>query len=114
MSTILQKIRDAVSGKKTIITAVIGLLTAALAWSAGELTDWQALAAAWVAIQVIFIRVGNKKNAEVHNRKLVTNVVTEAYDLGYESGRVMSNDGYDEGFVDGYEQGDNDARYEDG
>ena len=64
MLSILQKIRDAVDGYKTYITAVIGILTAVLAWNAGELTNWETLTAIWVAVQIIFIRSGNKQDVK--------------------------------------------------
>lgn len=102
MSEILQRIRDAVSGKKTYITAVIGILTAALAWAAGELTDWQTITAVWVAIQIIFVRSGNKKDVANQLGSINLQAVSEIYD-----------DGFSVGFTDGYEQGDEDARYED-
>ena len=82
MFEFLQKIRDAVDGKKTIITAVIGILTAALAWAAGELTDVAFLGAVWVALQIIFVRAGNKK--DVANRVDVVNV--RAFRQAFEAG----------------------------
>ena len=109
MGAFLQKIRDAVDGKKTIITAVIGILTAALAWAGGELTDWQAITAVWLALQIIFIRTGNKK--DVANRVDVVNV--EAFRDAYDAGAEDAESHYETGFYDGYEQGDENARYED-
>lgn len=106
MSEILQKIRDAVAGKKTYLTAVIGILTALVAWGGGELTDWQAITAVWVALQVIFVRAGSKNDG--------TDAADKAYSLGFQDAEEITGaEQYWSGFSAGYEQGDEDARYED-
>lgn len=122
MAAILQRIRDAVSGKKTILTAVIGILTAALAWAGGELTDWQAITAVWVAVQVIFIRTGSKKDVESRINILNTTAVDEAYVMGYTSAQESYSNGFESGFnkmataehsyKEGYECGYDDGYYE--
>lgn len=93
MKDALQRIRDAVDGKKTIITAIIGILTAALAWGAGELTDWQALAAVWVAVQIIWVRTGIKRDTKKY--VLAESVIADISDASF-------IDGYDDGYNDGY------------
>lgn len=102
MNEILQKIRNAVDGNKTYITAVIGILTALVAWSGGELTDWQAITAVWIALQIIFIRSGNKKD-----------VANQLGSINMDAANEIYNDGFDVGYGVGYEYGDEDARYED-
>lgn len=102
MFDFLQKIKDAVDGKKTIITAIIGILTAALAWAAGELTDWQVITAIWVAVQIIFIRTGNKKDVE----KRIDSVNVHAALSYYREGESDGGDvAYGQGYEDGYDNG---------
>jgi len=85
----LQKIREAIAGKKTYFTSAIGILTGLVAWSAGEITDIQMIGVVWIALQVIFVRVGSKVDAQTVNLNL--DVVNDFYD-----------DGYAVGFEDGY------------
>ena len=54
----VKKIREFLKGKKAYITAVIGLLGAALAWADGQINTVGFITAAWAAAQVIFIRAG--------------------------------------------------------
>lgn len=118
----LQTIRDFLAGKKTYITAVVGILTALIAWSGGELTDLQVIGAIWVALQVIFIRSGNKKDVQDKTNILTTRAVDEAYVLGYTAAQDSysagyakrdSKDEYFQGFTDGFNDGEDYARYED-
>lgn len=60
----LSGIREWLNGKKAILTAVVGILTALIAWAAGEISTVILVTAVWVALEAIFIRLGVKK-AEV-------------------------------------------------
>ena len=61
----VKKIREWLKGKKTYITAAIGLLTAVAAWSSGEITTVALVGAAWVAVQACFIRAGVRKSGGI-------------------------------------------------
>jgi hypothetical protein len=54
----MTKIRDFLKGKKTYITAAIGLIGAIVAWSDGQIDMAGLIAAAWAAAQTCFIRAG--------------------------------------------------------
>jgi hypothetical protein len=54
----MTKIRDFLKGKKTYITAIIGVLGALVAWSDGQIDITGLIAAAWAAAQTCFIRAG--------------------------------------------------------
>jgi len=54
----MNKVREFLKGKKAYITAAIGLAGAIIAWADGQIDGVAMLAAAWAAIQVIFIRSG--------------------------------------------------------
>ena len=55
---IMDKIRVWLSGKKTYLTALAGLLTAMAAWASGELSLMGFLAALWTAGLACFLRSG--------------------------------------------------------
>ena len=54
----MNKIRTWLKGKKTYITAGIGLAGALVAWADGDLNTTGLLAALWAAVQACFIRAG--------------------------------------------------------
>jgi hypothetical protein len=52
------KLREFLKGKKTYLTAAIGLLGALIAWADGDINAVALLAAAWAAAQTCCIRAG--------------------------------------------------------
>ena len=54
----MNTIREFLKGKKTYLTAAVGVLGAVLAWSQGQLDVAGLLAAVWAAAQSCFIRAG--------------------------------------------------------
>jgi len=54
----VNKLRVFLKGKKTYITAAIGLLAAVAAWADGQIDGVALLAAVWAAAQACFIRAG--------------------------------------------------------
>ena len=54
----MNTIREILKGKKTYLTAAVGVLGAVLAWSQGQLDVAGLLAAVWAAAQSCFIRAG--------------------------------------------------------
>gem|GEM_PF-1183268 len=54
----MNKIRDFLKGKKTYVTAAIGLAGAVMAWAEGQISGTALLASAWAAVQACFIRAG--------------------------------------------------------
>jgi len=54
----VNKLREFLKGKKTYITATIGLLGAVVAWADGQIDTVALLAAAWATAQACFIRAG--------------------------------------------------------
>ena len=54
----MNKLREFLKGKKTYITAAIGLLGAVVAWADGQIDGVALLAAVWAAAQACFIRAG--------------------------------------------------------
>lgn len=54
----MNKVREFLRGKKTYITAAIGLLGAVAAWADGQIDGLSLLAALWAAAQTCFIRAG--------------------------------------------------------
>jgi len=52
------KLREFLKGKKTYITAAIGLLGAVVAWADGSIEITGLLAAIWAALSTCFIRSG--------------------------------------------------------
>ena len=54
----MNKLRVFLKGKKTYITAAIGLLAAVAAWADGQIDGVALLAAVWAAAQACFIRAG--------------------------------------------------------
>ena len=52
------KIRAFLVGKKTYITAAIGIVTAILAWAEGQISGTACLAACFTAAQTAFLRAG--------------------------------------------------------
>jgi hypothetical protein len=53
--------KEWLAGKKTYLTAAAGLIGIVVAWSTGEIGTVDALTAAFVAIQTVFIRLGIAK-----------------------------------------------------
>ena len=63
----MNKVREWLKGKKTYITAAIGLLGAVVAWADGQIDMMGLLAAVWAAAQTSFIRAGiAKETAKAH------------------------------------------------
>jgi hypothetical protein len=56
-------IRTWLQGKKTYLTALIGILSATALWADGQITGTGMLTAAWVAIQTCFLRAGSANDA---------------------------------------------------
>lgn len=54
----MEKIREFLKGKKTYITAAIGLLSAVAAWADGQIPATGLLASLWAAAQACFLRAG--------------------------------------------------------
>ena len=54
----MNKLREFLKGKKTYITALIGLLGAVAAWADGDIKTTALLASLWAAVQACFIRAG--------------------------------------------------------
>lgn len=54
----LEKIRDAIRGKKTYILGVVAVATTIVAWASGEITGVQCATAIFVAFQTMFLRAG--------------------------------------------------------
>jgi hypothetical protein len=54
----MNAIREFLKGKKTYITAAIGLLGAVAAWADGQIDTLALGAAVWAALQACFIRAG--------------------------------------------------------
>lgn len=54
----MNRVRDFLKGKKTYITAAIGLLGALAAFGDGQIDLTGLIAAAWAATQTCFIRAG--------------------------------------------------------
>jgi len=54
----ISDIREFLKGKKTYLSAAIGLLTAVSAWAVGEIDGLALAAAIWIALQTSFIRAG--------------------------------------------------------
>ena len=54
----MNKLREFLKGKKTYLTAAIGLLGAVIAWADGDIGGLGLAAAAWAAVQTCFIRAG--------------------------------------------------------
>ena len=57
----LEKIKNAISGKKTYILGLVAIATTVVAWATGEVTDVQAITAIFVALQTMFVRAGIAK-----------------------------------------------------
>jgi hypothetical protein len=64
MENRMDNFREFLKGKKTYITAVIGLLGAVVAWADGQMTGMALLAAVWAVAQTVFIRAGVAKAEE--------------------------------------------------
>ena len=60
----MNKIREWLKGKKTYVTAAIGLLGAVVAWADGDINGTALLAAVWAAAQACFLRAGMDKAKE--------------------------------------------------
>ena len=54
----MKKIKGILQGKKTYVTAAIGLLTAVGAYLTGDMELQDAIRTAWVAVMAIFLRNG--------------------------------------------------------
>jgi hypothetical protein len=52
------KLRNWLKGRKTYITAAIGILGAVAAWADGDIGTAGFVAAVWAAVQTCFIRAG--------------------------------------------------------
>jgi len=60
----MSKVRAFLQGKKTYITAAIGLLGALAAWADGQIDTVALLASLWAAAQACFIRAGIANEAK--------------------------------------------------
>ncbi len=60
----LEKIRAAVSGKKTYIVGVIGIATALVAWSVSDLSTTDFAYAIFGALLTMFVRAGVSKTIQ--------------------------------------------------
>ena len=58
----MSKLQEWLSGKKTIVMGVLGVVGAIMAWASNEITALQALTLGWGAVTAIFLRVGVKKS----------------------------------------------------
>lgn len=54
----MNKFREFLKGKRTYITAIIGILGALAAWADGQIDLTGLIAATWAAAQTCFIRAG--------------------------------------------------------
>ncbi|MFA6133397.1 MAG: hypothetical protein WC869_05195 [Phycisphaerae bacterium] len=54
----MDRVKNFLKGKKSYITAAIGLAGAVLAWADGQIDNVALLAALWAALQACFIRAG--------------------------------------------------------
>ncbi|HOF17357.1 MAG TPA: hypothetical protein PK082_00475 [Phycisphaerae bacterium] len=54
----MNRVRNWIRGKKTYLTAALGLLGAVVAWADGQIDTLALLAAVWAAAQACFIRAG--------------------------------------------------------
>ncbi|MCY2927809.1 MAG: hypothetical protein NT031_20690 [Planctomycetota bacterium] len=54
----MEKIREFLKGKKTYLTAAIGLASAVAAWADGQISGAGVLASLWAAAQACFLRAG--------------------------------------------------------
>ena len=54
----MNTVREFLKGKKAYLMAAIGLLGALAAWADGQIDTVGLLAAAWAALQTVFIRAG--------------------------------------------------------
>jgi len=54
----MNAIRDWLKGKRTYLTAAVGLAGAVIAWADGQIDGVALLAAVWAAAQACFIRAG--------------------------------------------------------
>jgi len=54
----LAAIREFLQGKKTYFVAIIGILTATVAWSQGELTGLQFVEALYASVLAVCVRAG--------------------------------------------------------
>lgn len=54
--TKVNTVREFLIGKKTYITAAIGILGAVMAWSQGQIDGIGLIAMVWAALQTCFIR----------------------------------------------------------
>ena len=54
----METIREFLKGKKTYLTAAIGLLSAMAAWADGQISGAGLLASLWAAAQACFLRAG--------------------------------------------------------
>ena len=60
----MSKIRAWLKGKKSYITAAIGVLGALAAWADGQIELASLLAAIWAAASVVFLRAGVNEKKE--------------------------------------------------
>jgi hypothetical protein len=66
----VNKVRDFLKGKKAYITAAIGLLGAIAAWADGQIDGVGLAAAAWAAVQAVFLRIGMQKAEDAANETI--------------------------------------------
>lgn len=57
----LEKIRNAIAGKKTYILGCIAVTTSLVVWSTGEISTADFAMAIFVALQTMFVRAGVAK-----------------------------------------------------
>lgn len=79
-------IRSFLSGKKTYITAVLGLIATLISWYMGQIDTQMAIAAIWSCLQSVFIRRAIAKNETLPSSTQVP-VITQ----GFYAGSVAQN-----------------------
>lgn len=60
----LDALKNFVSGKKTILTAIVGMIGAIIAWGDSSIDAPTALGMIWAGLLVIFQRLGTQKAEE--------------------------------------------------
>lgn len=85
----MNRIRQAIAGKKTYLLAVAAIIGTAVAWSEGTITHIEAIVALYATLTTIFIRAGIAGTV-----KIATETAVKVHEADREIGR--SEDAYDE------------------
>jgi hypothetical protein len=70
----MDKIRLWLQGKKTYLTAAVGVIGAVLAWANGQIDLMALVAAVWAAVSMVCLKAGQETSA--------TKAITKAVDDG--------------------------------